>query len=143
MQDFKISLTLKNTPQEVFDAINNISAWWGPIEGSSQYAGDEFIYRHRDMHYSKHKVAEMVPGRKVVWVTIDSRLNFVRHHDEWDGTKIVFEIKAADHLTILTFTQKGLTPSLECYGGCSGAWAFYIGVSLRELIVQGKGQPDK
>jgi hypothetical protein len=78
-----------------------------------------------------------------MWLTVDSRLNFVQQKDEWNDTKIVFEIVEQGGMTTLTFTQEGLTPTLECYGGCSGAWGFYVGESLRNLINTGKGSPDK
>jgi hypothetical protein len=143
MLAYTTSFTLNNTPQEVFNAINNVHAWWGPIEGHSQKAGDEFFHRHGDVHYSKHQVTEMVPDKKVVWLTIDSRLNFVQQKDEWNGTKIVFEVSEKDGWTTLTFTQEGLTPALECYGSCSEAWGFYVGESLRDLIVKGEGHPDR
>lgn len=142
MKAYKISFSVIQTPEEVFTAINLVRDWWGPVKGNSQKAGDEFEYRHGDVHYSKHRIAEMVPNQKVVWLTVDSQLNFVQQKDEWNGTKIVFEIAEKDDLTTLTFTQEGLTPALECYGGCSGAWGFYVGESLRDLIINGKGKPD-
>jgi hypothetical protein len=54
----------------------------------------------------------------------------------------VFEIKSKDGKTELRFTHIGLVPTFECYGGCSGAWGFYINDSLRNLITAGKGQPN-
>jgi hypothetical protein len=55
----------------------------------------------------------------------------------------VFEIKSKDGKTELRFTHIGLVPTFECYGGCSGAWGFYINDSLRSLITTGKGAPNK
>ncbi|TSJ41069.1 SRPBCC domain-containing protein [Mucilaginibacter corticis] len=143
MQDYQISFTVSQTPQEVFDAVKKVADWWRPIEGSSGKAGDEFIYRHGDVHYSRHRITEMVPGQKLVWLTTDSRLNFVAQKEEWNGSKLIFDIAEKDGTTTLTFTQKGLTPALECYGACSGAWGFYVGGSLLALIESGQGRPDK
>ena len=72
----------------------------------------------------------------------DATLNFVKDKTEWNGTDIVFEIKSKDGKTELRFTHIGLVPTFECYGGCSGAWGFYINDSLRNLITAGKGQPN-
>jgi hypothetical protein len=36
-------------------------------------------------------------------------------------------------------THKGLVPTIECYGGCSGACGFYVGENLHSLITTGKG----
>ena len=40
------------------------------------------------------------------------------------------------------FTYVGLAPAIECYGGCSGAWGFYVNDGLRSLITTGKGHPN-
>ena len=84
-----------------------------------------------------------MPGRKVVWHTADSHLNFVKDKTEWNGTEIVFEITRKEDKTELRFTHVGLVPAFECYGDCSGAWGFYINDSLRSLITTGKGQPNR
>jgi hypothetical protein len=84
-----------------------------------------------------------VPGKKVVWRTLDSQINFVKDTTEWNGTEVVFEITRKDDKTELRFTHVGLVPTIECYGGCSGAWGFYINDSLRDLITTGKGQPAR
>lgn len=129
-------------PEEVFAAINDVPAWWGNIEGASQQVGDEFIYRHGDMHTSKQRITESIPGKKVVWAILDSQLNFVADQTEWNGHTITFDIEAQDGQTKLTFKQQGLIPQLECYDACSGAWTFYVKDSLYKLITTGKGEPD-
>lgn len=76
-----------------------------------------------------------------MWHVLDSRLTFVKDQTEWTGTDVIFEITRTDDRTELRFTHAGLVPAFECYGGCSGAWGFYINESLRALITTGKGQP--
>ncbi|MDN3582920.1 SRPBCC domain-containing protein [Mucilaginibacter flavus] len=143
MQSLTISFNCSQTPMALYEAINNVAAWWGPVNGASEKVGDEFIYRHADIHYSKHRVTEMVPGKKVVWLTVDSQLNFVEQKDEWTGNTITFNIDEQNGFTTLTFTQQNLTPAMECYEACSGAWNFYVGESLRNLAALGQGSPDK
>lgn len=140
-QDFTTTISVDQTPAEVFDAINNVSGWWqGEIEGNSLNPGDEFSYRMKDIHFSRQKVLEMVPHKKVVWLVTDSKLNFVNDKTEWTDTKIIFEISASDNKTQLLFTHQGLVPGFECYGGCSGSWSALIQKSLFSLITTGKGQ---
>ncbi len=142
-QDFAVTLLVDNTPKEVFDAINNVRGWWsGEIEGSTDTLGAEFTYRYEDLHYSKQKVTELVPDKKVAWHVLDSHLTFVQDKNEWKGTDIVFEIIKKDDKTELRLTHVGLVPAFECYGDCSGAWGFYINNSLHSLITTGKGQPN-
>ena len=142
-QNIITTFSVDQTPKEVFDAINNVRGWWsGEIEGSTDKLGDEFTYRYQDLHYSKQKVIELIPGKKVVWLVLDSTLNFVKDKSEWNGTKIVFEISKKGNKTEIRFTHVGLVPKHECYNACSDAWGFYINGSLRSLISKGMGQPN-
>jgi hypothetical protein len=75
---------------------------------------------------SAQKITEFLPARKVVWQIVDSWINFVKEKTEWNGTEVVFEIARKDGRTELRFAHVGLVPAFECYGGCSGAWGFYI-----------------
>ena len=97
----------------------------------------------KTVHDTTQRITEWVPGKKVVWHVVDSHINFVKDRTEWNGTDIVFEIARKKGKTELRFTHVGLVPAFECYGGCSGAWGFYINDSLRSLITTGKGQPNQ
>ena len=142
--NFTATFTVDQTPKEAFAAINNVRGWWsGNIEGSTNKLGDEWTYRYKDMHYSKQKITELVPGKKVVWLVLDSFLSFVKDKKEWNGTKITFEIAKKGDKTEVRFTHKGLVPDIECYDDCSNAWGSYVNGSLRSLIIKGKGQPNK
>ena len=143
-EDFTASFLVDQSPEEVFDAINNVRGWWsGEIDGSTDSLGDVFTYRYKDVHRTTQKITEMVPGKKVVWHVTDAELSFVKDKTEWNGTDIVFEIAKKDGKTEVRFTHVGLVPAFECYGGCSGAWGFYINDSLRNLIASGKGEPNQ
>ena len=143
-QDFTTAFTVDQTPEEAFAAINNVRGWWsGEIEGSTDKLGDEFTYRYKDVHLSKQKIAELIPGKKVVWLVLDGYLKFVEDKSEWKGTQITFEIAKKGGKTEVRFTHVGLVPDYECYGACSSAWGSYINGSLRSLITAGKGQPNE
>ena len=113
-KNYTTSFTVEQSPEKVFDAINNVRGWWSEeIEGRTDKLGSES----------------------------DAQLKFVKNKTEWNGTKVVFEIAKKGDKTELRFTHVGLVPSFECYSDCSGAWGFYINNSLRNLITTGKGQP--
>jgi hypothetical protein len=142
LQDFSTSFLVDQSPEEVFNAVNNVRGWWSEvIQGSTDKLGAEFEFRYKDFHRSTQKITEFVPGKKIVWHVLDSQLNFVNDKPEWNGTDTVFNITRKDDKTELRFTHVGLVPAVECYGDCSGAWGFYINDSLRSLITTGKGQP--
>ena len=141
MTNYTTRFLVDQTPEEVFAAISNVREWWtGEIEGSTDKLGAEFTYRYEELHYSKQKITEFVPGKKVVWSVLDSSLNFVEDKSEWTGTEITFEIARMDDETEVHFTHLGLVPEYECFDSCSSAWSFYVNGSLRNLITTGKTQ---
>jgi len=143
-ENFTISFTVDQTPTEVFNAITNVRGWWSEaLDGSSEKLNDEFSYRHGDLHYSKHRLIEVIPNEKVVWLTLDSKLSFVKDQQEWNGTKMFFEISKQDGKTSLVVTHQGLVPEFECFNSCSRGWTHYLQNSLLPLITTGKGIPDK
>ena len=140
-KDFTTTILVDQTPKEAFDAINNVRGWWfGDIEGRTEKLNDEFTYQFKEFHYSKQRLVEFIPDKKVVWLVTDSSLNFVEDRDEWTGTKISFEVSPKGDKTEVRFTHEGLVPSQECYDACSNAWGDYIQKSLRSLISTGKGE---
>lgn len=140
-QNFTTTIVVEQSPEEVFNAINNVSDWWqGEITGKSHKLNDEFEYRMMEFHYSKQKVVEIISSQKVVWLITDSNLNSFSNHKEWNGTKIIFEISIMNNKTQLKFTHSGLVPKFECYGDCSNAWSELIRISLFSLITTGKGK---
>lgn len=142
-QDFTTSFAVDQSPMEVYEAINNVRAWWsGEIEGSTDKLGDEFTYRHKEYHYSKHKLVELIPGKRVVWEIPEASINFVEDKNEWNGTRIVFDITEKDGKTQVRFTHQGLVPENECFDACSGAWTGYVTQSLRNLVIAGKRQTE-
>ena len=78
------------------------------------------------MHYSKQKLIELIPDKRIVWLVTESKLTFLQDTNEWANTKIRFDITSDGAATTVTFTHEGLVPQIECYGGCSGAWTKYL-----------------
>ena len=142
-KDYSVTLLVDSTPEEAFDAINNVRGWWSKeIEGRTDQLG-EFNYHYQDIHRCTIRITELVPGKKVAWHVVDNYFNFVKDKSEWKDTDIVFDIARKGGKTEVRFTHVGLVPAYECYDICSDAWGAYINGSLRKLIAGGKGRPDQ
>jgi hypothetical protein len=131
-QDFTTTILVEQTPAKVYNTILNVRAWWSGLydesfEGSSEKLGDEFSFlAGGGVHYTKQKLIELVPDKKVVWLVTEANLSFVDKTDEWNGTKISFEISQEPGRTRVVFTHIGLVPEFECYNSCAPAWTQYM-----------------
>ena len=141
-RSFTTTIAVDQTPKEAFAAINNVRGWWTGepgIEGSTDKLNDEFTYDYKPYHHTKQRITELIPGKKVAWLVIDSEINFVEDKNEWTGTTITFDIEKKDDKTEVRFTHVGLVPGVECYDSCSNGWSSYIKGSLFKLLTEGKG----
>ncbi len=131
-QDFTTTILVEQTPEKVYNTVLNVRAWWSGLydesfEGSSEKPGDEFSFRAGGgVHYTRQKLVELVPNEKVVWLVTEANLSFVDKTDEWEGTKISFEISEERGKTKIVFTHVGLVPEFECFDSCAPAWTQYM-----------------
>ncbi len=142
-QNFTSTILVDKTPMEAFDAIKNFRAWWSEdIEGETDKLGETFFYHYKDVHLSKMKLIEMIPGKKLVYQVIANEFNFTKDKTEWVNTKLIFDISTKGPQTKVEFTHEGLVPEYECYSICNDAWTGFIQKSLKNLINTGKGEPN-
>jgi len=142
-QSFTTTFSVDRTPQEVYDAINDVRAWWSAeVEGSTDVEGEVFTFRVKDLHRSQIRVTKLVPGHRVVWTVLENYMSFVEDQTEWVDTQIRFDLTERDGGTEVTFTHVGLLADHECYDVCSKAWTYYLTESLPNLVTTGAGQPE-
>ena len=141
--NYQYRFTVQATPEQVYAAITRVSDWWTiNTEGSTRAVGDEFTVRFGDVHLTKQRVTEAVPGKRIVWLVIESHLPWLKDLEEWKGTELVFDIATTKAGAELTFTHIGLTPQVECFEQCEKGWDYFLGQSLFKLITEGVGLPD-
>lgn len=131
-KNFQYSFTTSKNTKEVFAHLINPKNWWvgifgETIEGKSEKINDEFSFKAGEgMHYTKQKLIELVPDKKIVWLVTESNLTFLEHTNEWEDTKICFDLEEVGDQTKISFTHDGLKPQIECYGNCSSGWTQYL-----------------
>ena len=115
-QNYTVAILVDQTPEKIFEAINNVRGWWsGEINGNTDKLGAEFTYCVPDVHFSKQKITVLIPGKKIVWHVSEAALSFVKDKSEWKDTDIIFEIARKENKTEIRFTHVGLSPAYECY----------------------------
>ena len=141
---YTTTIEVAQSPKEVFNAIKNVPKWWSKdFKGKSTDVNDEFIIDHPNMHYSKQKLVEVVPDKRIVWEVTDSNLNWLKKDkQEWTNTKMIFDIHKNGSKTILDFTHEGLIPEQECYAMCEKGWNIVIKDWLQHLITTGTEAKD-
>lgn len=76
--------------------------------------GDEFSFSAGGgVHFSKQKLTELIPDKRIVWQVTESNLSFLEDSKEWENTNLVFDILEKENETHLTFTLEGLVPKLD------------------------------
>lgn len=146
--DFTFHMESSDTSKNVFETLLNVRSWRiglysETINGKTEKLDDEFTFSAGGgVHYSKQKLVELIPEKKIVWLVTDSNLSFLEKPDEWTGTKICFDISTKGKKSQITFTHEGLVPKFECYNGCAGAWTQYL-VNLANKLEQGNRLEQK
>lgn len=139
-KDFSKTFQVKTPVKEVFLKIKDVRVWWSGLfaeefKGASEKINDEFEFRAGEgLHYSKQRLVELIPNRKIVWLVTESNLSFLQNPKEWEETRLVFDLEEKNGNTVVTFTHVGLNPEVECYENCAPAWSQYLTDKLLPLI---------
>ena len=138
-KNYTATIEVAKSAKDVFNDIKEVSKWWSKdYEGNSTNLNDEFVICHPGAHFSKQKLIEVIPDKKVVWLVTDSELNWLENDKhEWTNTKMIFEITSKEDKTLLHFTHEGLVPERECYERCEQGWNMVIRERLFNFITNG------
>jgi len=129
---FQYKFHSPKSAKAIYNLLLDIPSWWSglyneTITGNSKQLNDEFMFRAGGgAHNTRQKLVSLEPQKTVEWLVTESDLNFLEEPEEWQGTKIRFDLEPDVTGTIVRFTHEGLTPQMECYEGCTSAWTGYL-----------------
>jgi len=139
-QNFTCSISAKISAGEAIKKISNVAKWWGvSFSGNSEKQHDQFVIKMGGDSFFDFTVAELIPGKKVVWSVTDCNMPWYADKKEWANTKLIFEVAENDGTTTLDFTHDGLTPDVACYIDCAPGWTHWIKTSLFSYFTTGEG----
>ena len=136
--NYSVEIELAKSPNNVFNHLINLRNWWPEdFEGEDIKLNSEFTFTTGDSHYSKNKVIEFLPNKKVIWLTIES----IRKTDnfDWQGTKMIFELTPKGDNTIVKFTYDGVVLENE-YDRLVQICNLTLKEMFYNYIINGKGK---
>ncbi|MEO8885295.1 MAG: SRPBCC domain-containing protein [Mucilaginibacter sp.] len=141
-QDFTCTVQVNASAAEAMKKISQVDKWWAKnFTGSAEKPSDKFRVDFGKT-FVDFEIAELIPGKKVVWKVTNCNLHWLNNRKEWNGTEVVFELLEKDNLTQINFTHIGLVPGIECYENCYEGWTGHITESLVKFIDEGQGMPE-
>jgi hypothetical protein len=135
---YTVTIEVEKSPHEVFNHVTDLSRWWPEdYEGGALKLNEEFVLKTGDSHYSRNKVIEFLPDKKVGWLTIQS----IRKTDnfDWSGTKMIFELIPKDYSTLVQFTYDGVVLDNE-YDRLVQICDLTVKEKFYDFIVKGKAK---
>ncbi len=130
-------LTIKATPETVFDAIatqKGLSRWWSKVVDAEERLGGIVKFTFLGDFHPHMKITELDRPHAVGWTCVDG-------HDPWKDNTFRFTVAADGEGASLHFTQDYARElSDEQYGVYNYNWGFYL-ESLRRLCEEGVGAP--
>jgi len=141
-QNYHCTITVPVTPAEALEKISRVGEWWAVnFKGNANDLQSRFTVHFARTTWSLMEIAEVDPGRRIVWKVVDCFLPIFKDPYLWKDNRITWDLAKDGARTQITMTHVGLVPGVECYEDCRKGWNFYVGESLFKLLTEGKGLP--
>jgi uncharacterized protein YndB with AHSA1/START domain len=136
MPDILHRVGIRSTTDAVYTALTSIeglAGWWTTdTEGDGGNPGGVIRFRFGAGGFDM-RVADLKPGKHVLW-------EVVAGPEEWVGTHVRWDLRQVDEHAIVLFKHEGWKEPVEFMHHCSTKWALFL-MSLKQLIEDGKGAP--
>lgn len=141
MFDILHRVGIKAPLDKVYKAVataEGIAGWWTVDTRGDNKAGGTLSLRFTDAGHEigvfEMKILELHSDTRVVWQVVNGP-------DEWNGTRIRFELKNEEDFSIVLFKHEGWKEPVESMYHCSTKWAIFL-MSLKSLLETGCGNPS-
>lgn len=125
------------TPEQVFHALtaaDQLSAWWTQAEAVDE---DQWCFSFGPE--GEYKVTMAVQRCQP-----HSQVNWRCQQGPWVETEgFRFTIQASERGAVLLFANPGWRDddNLDFFSHCNTKWGYFLGVSLKQFVETGRGQP--
>jgi hypothetical protein len=138
-------IIVSNTPHAAYQALTTaFDKWWTTSCNLISATGDTITFRFGSSYWVM-RANSLVTDKSVELECIDA------HHvheglsssilNEWEGTKLKWEIHKHGEKTRIVLVHDGLVPSLNCFEVCEQGWDYFFVNSLKQYLDTGKGLP--
>jgi uncharacterized protein YndB with AHSA1/START domain len=137
MPEIMHQLRIEAPPERVYRAVTEqqgLVNWWTRDTKAEPTAGSvaEFGFNKRGTVF-RMKITRLDRPRLVQWTCLGE-------HQEWEATRISFELTPDGEGTVLLFHHLGWLSTDGILPMCSFDWAMYL-MSLRDYLETGRGRP--
>ena len=138
-------IIVSTTPSAAYRALTNgFDKWWTTSCNPISEPGDRITFRFGSTYWVM-RANSLVPDNFVELECLEA------HHvheglplsilNEWEGTRLRWQIQKHGEKTKIIFVHAGLVPSLDCYEVCEQGWDNFFVSSLKQYLDTGEGSP--
>ncbi|HSB11277.1 MAG TPA: SRPBCC domain-containing protein [Blastocatellia bacterium] len=136
MSDIFQHFPIKAPARQVFDAVSTpagLSAWWTETTSGKPEQGAEYDLGFGPGYDWRATVSRCVPGQEF-------ELELTRADQDWEGTRLGFQLDEIDGVTQVRFHHTGWPESNEHYRVSCYCWSMYLRL-LKRFVERGEVVP--
>ncbi|WP_310618613.1 SRPBCC family protein [Flexibacterium corallicola] len=121
--------------------IGDVEKWWTPeVDRKEGEMTVHFGPSFKTFRLDHSKVPE-----QVLWSCTASNIisRQVSEPEEWNDTRLRWDIRKKNGGCSITLTHEGLIPALQCHEICVDGWERYFANSLKDYLNGGEGEPHQ
>lgn len=138
-------IIVSSTPEAAYLALTTgFNKWWTTGCNPISETGDKITFRFGPSYWVM-RVNNLIPDNYLELECLEA------HHvheglpssilNEWEGTRLKWEILEQGEKIKIVLVHEGLVPSLECYEVCEQGWDYFFVNSLKQYLDTGEGTP--